>query len=143
MTGTGTGIGRRGLLAASGGLALTGLLAACGSHTGRDGGGSGPGISQWYHQYGEPGAERAVRRYADAYKKAHVTVQWRPGDYDRQTAAALLTDSGPDVFEVNGPTLDQIRGGGCGAWGAPAGAGRRGRADAGGGAPPGGGGTDC
>lgn len=33
------------------------------------------------------------------------------GDYDRQTAAALLTDSGPDVFEVNGPLLEQIQGG--------------------------------
>lgn len=40
-----------------------------------------------------------------------MSVQWRPGNYDQQTAAALLTDSGPDVFEVNGPTLDQIRGG--------------------------------
>lgn len=116
MTGTGTGtasgIGRRRLLAASGGLALTGaLVAGCGSNTGRGGGGSGSGISQWYHQYGEPGVEQAVRRYAADYTKTKVTVQWRPGDYDRQTAAALLTDSGPDVFEVNGPLLDQIRGG--------------------------------
>ncbi|MBZ4019090.1 ABC transporter substrate-binding protein [Streptomyces purpurogeneiscleroticus] len=106
-----TDIGRRRLLAAGGGIALTGALAACGSNTGRSGGGSGPELSQWYHQYGEPGTEQAVKRYADAYDKAQVTVQWRPGDYDRQTAAALLTDSGPDVFEVNGPTLDQIRGG--------------------------------
>ena len=52
-----------------------------------------------------------MKRYAAAYKKAEVRVQWRPGDYDRQTAAALLTDSGPDVFEVNGPLLDQIQGG--------------------------------
>jgi multiple sugar transport system substrate-binding protein len=111
MTGTDHGIGRRRLLAVSGGIALTGMLAACGSNTGRGGGGSGPAISQWYHQYGEAGAEQAVKRYAAAYRKAAVTVQWRPGDYDRQTAAALLTDSGPDVFEVNGPLLDQIRGG--------------------------------
>lgn len=111
MTGTDHGIGRRRLLAVSGGIALTGVLAACGSNTGRGGGGSGLAISQWYHQYGEAGAEQAVKRYAAAYQKAAVTVQWRPGDYDRQTAAALLTDSGPDVFEVNGPLLDQIRGG--------------------------------
>ncbi|MEU6594517.1 sugar ABC transporter substrate-binding protein [Streptomyces sp. NPDC046881] len=96
-------IGRRGLLAAG-----AGLLAACGSNTGRSGGGS---LTQWYHQYGEPGTQQAVRRYAAAFGKAHVTVQWRPGNYDQQTAAALLTDSGPDVFEVNGPTLDQIQGG--------------------------------
>ncbi|MFH8571287.1 ABC transporter substrate-binding protein [Streptomyces sp. NPDC017993] len=87
------------------------MATACGSNTGRGGSGSGPAISQWYHQYGEPGTQQAVKRYAAAYKKADVTVQWRPGDYDRQTAAALLTDSGPDVFEVNGPLLDQIQGG--------------------------------
>ncbi|MFG2137481.1 ABC transporter substrate-binding protein [Streptomyces sp. NPDC048650] len=108
---TGSGIGRRRLLAATGGIAAAGALAACGSNTGRGGGGSGPAISQWYHQYGEPGTERAVQRYAAAYRKAQVRVQWRPGDYDRQTAAALLTDSGPDVFEVNGPLLEQIQGG--------------------------------
>ncbi|WP_201304817.1 ABC transporter substrate-binding protein [Streptomyces sp. GS7] len=107
-----TDIGRRRLLAAGGGVALAGALAAgCGSNTGRGGGGSGPALSQWYHQYGEPGTRQAVKRYAAAYKKADVTVQWRPGDYDRQTAAALLTDAGPDVFEVNGPTLEQIQGG--------------------------------
>lgn len=107
-----TEIDRRRLLAAGGGVALAaGLTAACGSNTGRGGGGSGPAISQWYHQYGEPGTQQAVKRYAAAYKKANVAVQWRPGDYDRQTAAALLTDSGPDVFEVNGPLLDQIQGG--------------------------------
>ncbi|MEV0282187.1 sugar ABC transporter substrate-binding protein [Streptomyces sp. NPDC050610] len=107
-------ISRRRLLTTGGSLALTGgFAAACGSNTGREGGGSGnaPAISQWYHQYGEPGAEQAVKRYAAAYRKARVTVQWRPGNYDQQTAAALLTGSGPDVFEANGPTLDQIRGG--------------------------------
>ncbi|MGW3496534.1 ABC transporter substrate-binding protein [Streptomyces sp. NPDC001020] len=103
-------ISRRALLAA-GVVAGGGLLTACGSNTGRgDGDGSGPALSHWYHQYGETGAQQAVKRYAAAYKKAQVTVQWRPGNYDQQTAAALLTDSGPDVFEVNGPTLDQIQG---------------------------------
>jgi multiple sugar transport system substrate-binding protein len=102
-------ISRRALLATGAGL---GLLTACGSNTGRDddGGGSGPKLSQWYHQYGETGTERAVKRYAAAYTKANVSVQWRPGNYDQQTAAALLTDSGPDVFE-GGPNLDQIQGG--------------------------------
>ncbi|MFE2228794.1 ABC transporter substrate-binding protein [Streptomyces kronopolitis] len=107
-----TEIDRRRLLAAGGGVALAAAVAtACGSNTGRGGGGSGPAISQWYHQYGEPGTQQAVRRYAATYRQAEVRVQWRPGDYDRQTAAALLTSSGPDVFEVNGPLLDQIRGG--------------------------------
>lgn len=101
-------IRRRELLAAGAGA---GLLVGCGSNTGRGGGGSGASLQQWYHQYGEPGTQQAVQRYAAAFKKAHVTVEWRPGNYDQQTAAALLTDSGPDVFEVNGPTLDQIQGG--------------------------------
>ncbi|KUN05348.1 sugar ABC transporter substrate-binding protein [Streptomyces yokosukanensis] len=87
------------------------MLAACGSNTGRGSGGSRTELAQWYHQYGEAGTEQAVERYAAAYKKASVKVQWRPGNYDQQTAAALLTDSGPDVFEVNGPTIDQIQGG--------------------------------
>ncbi|QHA09623.1 extracellular solute-binding protein [Streptomyces broussonetiae] len=87
------------------------MLAACGSNNGRGGGSSGTQLSQWYHQYGEPGTQQAVQRYAAAYHRARVKVQWRPGNYDQQTAAALLTDSGPDVFEVNGPTLDQIQGG--------------------------------
>ncbi|WP_269854085.1 ABC transporter substrate-binding protein [Streptomyces sp. RPT161] len=107
-------LSRRRLLGLGGGLALTGALAAaCGSNTGRGGGGSGsgPALSQWYHQYGEPGTEQAVRRYAAAYRPAGVTVQWRPGDYDQQTAAALLTDAGPDVFEDSGPSIDQIQGG--------------------------------
>ncbi|MCP9207243.1 ABC transporter substrate-binding protein [Streptomyces sp. NEAU-Y11] len=109
-------ISRRRLLGTFGagaGLTLTGgLTAACGSNTGRgsDGEGGRPLLAHWYHQYGEPGTEQAVKRYADAYRKADVQVQWRPGNYDQQTAAALLTASGPDVFEVNGPTLDQIRG---------------------------------
>ncbi|MFJ2741086.1 ABC transporter substrate-binding protein [Streptomyces sp. NPDC087440] len=112
-------ISRRTVLAAGSGLALAGALTACGSNTGRDedgssggpDGGGGAGLAQWYHQYGEAGTEQAVRRYAAAYKKTKVTVQWRPGNYDQQTAAALLTADGPDVFEVNGPTLDQIQGG--------------------------------
>ncbi|MET9494108.1 sugar ABC transporter substrate-binding protein [Streptomyces sp. NPDC006552] len=103
-------ISRRGLLATG---AAFGLLTACGSDTGRGGAGGtgkGPELSQWYHQYGEQGTEQAVKKYAAAYKKARVSVQWRPGNYDQQTAAALLTASGPDVFEVNGPSLDQIQG---------------------------------
>lgn len=106
-------ISRRQLMTGGAGLALAGGLAtACGSNTGRGGGGSDrPRLSQWYHQYGEAGTRQAVGRYAAAYKDADVRVEWRPGNYDQQTAAALLTSSGPDVFEVNGPTLDQIQGG--------------------------------
>ncbi len=106
-------LSRRRLLAAGGGLTAGAALTACGSNTGRGNGGSSshPVLSQWYHQYGEPGTEQAVKRYAAAYKAADVTVQWRPGDYDQQTAAALLTGAGPDVFEAGGPTLDQIQGG--------------------------------
>ncbi|WP_406447353.1 extracellular solute-binding protein [Streptomyces sp. NBC_00876] len=108
-------LSRRQLIGTGGSLALTGALAAaCGSNTGReDDGGGGAGkvtLHQWYHQYGEAGTEQAVRRYAGAYGPARVEVQWRPGSYDEQTAAALLTSSGPDIFEGS-PTLDQIQGG--------------------------------
>jgi multiple sugar transport system substrate-binding protein len=105
---TANSISRRNLLAALGALAFT---AACGSNTGRAGGaGDRPALDQWYHQYGEAETEQAVKRYAAAYRKADITIEWRPGNYDQQTAAALLTKNAPDVFEGS-PTLDQIRGG--------------------------------
>ncbi len=106
-------VSRRTLLAATGVAAAGATLGACGSNTGRDdsdSGGKGPKLKQWYHEYGEEGTEDAVKRYAADYDKAQVSVEWRPGNYDQQTAAALLTDSGPDVFEGS-PTLDQIQGG--------------------------------
>ncbi|MEU4602922.1 sugar ABC transporter substrate-binding protein [Kribbella sp. NPDC023972] len=112
----GNGFGRRRFLAVGGGLAAM-AVAGCGSNTGRDTGSSGasggkPELSQWYHQYGEAGTQQAVQRYAKEYPDATVTVQWSPGDYDKKTAAALLTDNGPDVFEYgNGPTIDMIKGG--------------------------------
>ncbi|WP_327356154.1 ABC transporter substrate-binding protein [Streptomyces sp. NBC_01304] len=104
-------ISRRHLIATTAAGATAGLLSACGSNTGRDEGSSGgkPVIEQWYHQYGEAGTEQAVKRYADAYDKADVKIQWRPGNYDQQLASALLTKSGPDVFESPGPSLDQIK----------------------------------
>jgi multiple sugar transport system substrate-binding protein len=112
----GAGVTRRRLLAMGGGLAAM-AVAGCGSNTGRDTGsggssGSKPALSQWYHQYGEAGTQQAVQRYAKAYPDATVTVQWSPGDYDKKTAATLLTDNGPDVFEYgNGPSIDMIKGG--------------------------------
>jgi multiple sugar transport system substrate-binding protein len=106
---------RRDFLALGGGAALLAALAACGSNTGRSsgktGGGGKPSLAQWYHQYGEAGTEQAVKRYAAAYDQAMVHVNWTPGDYDKRASAALLTGSGPDVFEAgNGPTIDQIKG---------------------------------
>ena len=68
-----------------------------------------PTLSQWYHGYGEEGVEDAVRRFAADYPDANVEVQWFPADYDSTLAAALLTDDGPDVFEIgNGPNIDMI-----------------------------------
>jgi multiple sugar transport system substrate-binding protein len=111
---------RRTLLGLGGAAVVTGALAACGSNTGRQpaasggasgGGGGGTTIQQWYHQYGEAGTQQAVERYAAAYKDATVKVSWKPGDYDQSTAASLLTNAGPDVFEYgNGPTIDMIKG---------------------------------
>lgn len=116
-SGTNSALSRRRLLGLGGGLAAVGALNACGSDTGRDTTSSmssdaagKPTISQWYHQYGEAGTQQAVERYAKAYDKANVTVAWKLGDYDRPTAASLLTDTGPDVFEYgNGATIDMIK----------------------------------
>ncbi len=109
-------LSRRSLFAL-GGLAAGGVLAACGSNTGREDAGASsaaggkPTLQQWYHQYGEAGTQQAVEKYAAAYPDATVKVTWKPGDYDQSTAASLLTDTGPDVFEYgNGPTIDMIKG---------------------------------
>ena len=105
------GSSRRGVLAGAAGLVATGALAACGSNTGRgsSGGGSGPAIAQWYHEYGEAGVEQAVKRYAKAYSKANVQVQWTAGDYDTKLATALVGSGGPDVFEQSVAKVDQVR----------------------------------
>lgn len=115
---TSVGVSRRGFLSLTGGLAAAAALAACGSNTGRtstQASGSTATkatLAQWYHQYGEAGTQQAVQRYAKAYPNGNVSVQWTPGDYDKKVAAALLTSSGPDVFEAgNGPSIDQIQSG--------------------------------
>ncbi len=61
-------------------------------------------LTQWYHQYGEEGTQQAVLRYAQEYMTANpnvtVKVEWVPGDYAQKVQAALLTDSGPDLYET-------------------------------------------
>lgn len=109
---------RRQVLGLGGAALASAALAACGGNTGRESddrsttaAGGKPIVDQWYHQYGEKGTEAAVKRYAAAYDRAKVTVQWIPGNYDQKASAALLTKSGPDVFEYgNGPTIDMITG---------------------------------
>lgn len=83
-------------------MAAAGFLAACGGNTGRGGGSTGgKAISQWYHQYGEAGTQQAALRYAKAYGKADVSVQWIPGDYASKLSSGLVSSSGPDVFEFH------------------------------------------
>ena len=69
-------------------------------------------LKHWYHQYGEEGTQDAVNRYAQQYTEANpnveIEINWQLGDYGAALAAALLTDDGPDVFEQNGVTLDQV-----------------------------------
>ncbi|KUM76093.1 ABC transporter substrate-binding protein [Streptomyces curacoi] len=92
---------RRTVLRAALGLTAAGTLAACGSNTGR-GGGSGNGLVQYFHAYGEAGTEQAIKRYAKAYKKANVTTQWITGsNFESKLFAALLTDQAPDLFEFH------------------------------------------
>lgn len=113
-------ISRRHLITLAGGVAATAGLAACGTNTGRtstgsttpSATGSAATVAVWYHKYGEDGVEAAVKKWAADYKAAQVSVNWYTGDYDKSVPAALLTASGPDVFEyANGPTLDMIRAG--------------------------------
>ncbi len=70
-------------------------------------------LVQWYHQYGEEGTQDAVNRYAQQYTEENPNVEieiiWQVGDWAAALAALLLTDEGPDVFEVNSVTLDQVK----------------------------------
>jgi multiple sugar transport system substrate-binding protein len=71
-------------------------------------------IVQWYHQYGEEGTQDAVNRYAQQFTEANpditVEVVWQTSpNYGSALSAALLTDDGPDVYEQNSPTLDQVK----------------------------------
>ncbi|MFF5183105.1 ABC transporter substrate-binding protein [Streptomyces sp. NPDC000345] len=93
---------RRSLFRAAAGMAAAGTLAACGSNNGRGGSGSGKGLVQYFHAYGEAGTEQAIKRYAKAYKDANVTTQWITGsNFESKLFAALLTDQAPDLFEFH------------------------------------------
>lgn len=112
-------ISRRRFLGYAGGMTLGGgLLAACagtgGSTATTATNSSLPTLQHWYHQYGETGTHEAVLRYAKQYTKANVKVSWVPGtgnEYPNKVNAALLGSNPPDVFETNGPTVNQIKAG--------------------------------
>jgi len=96
------------------GVGSAALLAACGGGTGSSGGGSGVSLTQWYHQYGETGTQQAVLRYAKQYTKANVKVNWVAGtgnEYPNKVNAALLGSGAPDVFELEFPSVDQVKAG--------------------------------
>ncbi|MHA5050609.1 ABC transporter substrate-binding protein [Streptomyces sp. SD15] len=102
---------RRSVLRAAAGLAALGPLAACGSNNGRSGGGSGNGLVQYFHAYGETGTEQAIKKYAAAYDKADVTTQWITGaNFESKLFASLLTKNAPDLFEFH-PQIQLIKSG--------------------------------
>ncbi|HLL33773.1 MAG TPA: sugar ABC transporter substrate-binding protein [Streptomyces sp.] len=103
---------RRSVLRAAMGLAAAGGLAACGGNNGRGGGsGSGKNLVQYFHAYGEPGTEQAVKRYAKAYREANVSTQWITGEnFESKLFSALLTDNAPDLFEFH-PQIQLVRSG--------------------------------
>ncbi len=69
-------------------------------------------IQHWYHQYGEEGTFEAAQRYAKEYSDqtpgVTVEVNWVPGDYFAALNAALLTDEGPDVFELQTADIARV-----------------------------------
>lgn len=89
-------------------------LASCGSTSGS--GSSGITLTQWYHQYGEAGTQQATFRYASQYHTVNpnvtVKVGWIPGDYTgTKLPAALLSPTGPDIFELPIPLVSMIKAG--------------------------------
>ncbi|NGO10156.1 sugar ABC transporter substrate-binding protein [Streptomyces sp. HC44] len=103
---------RRSILRAAVGVAAAGGLAACGGNTGRGGGsGSGPNLVQYFHAYGEPGTEQAIKKYAAEYDKARVTTQWiTSADFESKLFATLLTKNAPDLFEFH-PQIQMVKSG--------------------------------
>ncbi|GGR26035.1 ABC transporter substrate-binding protein [Streptomyces aurantiogriseus] len=102
---------RRSLFRAAAGMAAAGTLAACGSNNGRSGGGSGTGLVQYFHAYGEAGTEQAIKKYAAAYDKAKVTTQWITGsNFESKLFASLLTKNAPDLFEFH-PQIQLVKSG--------------------------------
>lgn len=91
------------------------FLAACaGTSSGNGGNSSLPSITQWYHEYGETGTNAAVLRYAKAYTKANVTVDWVLGTadlYPGKLQTALLGDKAPDIFELQNVSTSQVKAG--------------------------------
>jgi multiple sugar transport system substrate-binding protein len=91
------------------------LLAACaGTGNSNNTNSDLPHLDHWYHQYGEAGTHEAVEKYAKEYTKANVKVFWQPGtgnEYPDKVRAALLGSSFPDVFELQNPTVDQVKAG--------------------------------
>src|SRR5262245_41945720 len=97
---------RRAFLRGTGFLGGAAVLVACGGSSTTPGTGgtaatSAPAqadgvitITQWYHQYGEEGTQKAAQSYADEYSKVNpkvkIDMQWIPGDYDAKLSAALL-----------------------------------------------------
>jgi multiple sugar transport system substrate-binding protein len=109
-------LSRRRFLQYTGSMTLGGsLLAACaGTGSTNTTNSSLPNLTQWYHQYGEVGTHEAVLRYAKQYTKANVNVSWVPGtgnEYPDKLRAALLGNNAPDVFELQNPTVDQVKAG--------------------------------
>lgn len=110
-----TPLSRRRFLQYTSAVAMsTPLLAACAGTGGNSGNSNLPSLAQWYHQYGEAGTHEAVLRYAKQYTKANVTVSWVPGtgnEYPDKVRAALLGSNPPDVFELPGFGVDQVKAG--------------------------------
>ncbi|MGL4831202.1 MAG: ABC transporter substrate-binding protein [Propionibacteriaceae bacterium] len=104
---------RRDFLLAAGALSLAATATACGTNTGRGGSTAATNtISAWFHEYGEDGVHAALKQDAAAFTKASVEIKWNPGEYAKLLNSALLTDQGPDVFEVEmGASLDMIKAG--------------------------------
>jgi multiple sugar transport system substrate-binding protein len=113
-------ISRRRFLQSSGaavGAAALGssFLAACaGTSSSASTNSSLPTLQQWYHQYGETGTHEAVLRYAKSFTKANVNVSWIAGTgnaYPDKVRAALLGSNPPDVFELPGISVSQVKAG--------------------------------
>lgn len=107
-------VGRRTFLASSL-MFVAGTAVACSSSSATGASGAKITLNQWYHAYGEPGTQQAVKRYAAEYTKANpdvaIKINWIAGDYETRLNSALLTAGAPDVFEIGDFRAQNVRNG--------------------------------
>jgi multiple sugar transport system substrate-binding protein len=75
-------------------------------------------LTQWFHEYGEPGVFQAVHSYAAEYTKQNphvaINIVWVPSTvYATKLFTALASSSPPDIYEYYQTTIPMVQNNWC------------------------------